>query len=538
MRHAVCGFAALLLLAAPAQAEMSGGKIKIGVLTDLSGPYEQNSGVGSVEAAKMAADEFGNTINGVPVEIVSADHQNKLDIGAAIARRWFDLDGVDAVTDLVNSAVGFAVLEIAKTNNKAVLLTSAGSADFTGKACAPNTSVHWVYDSYEIGSAIGQALPQLGKTWFFITADYVFGRALQEGATAFIEKNGGKVMGSMRHPLGTSDFSSFMLQAQASKADVVAIANGGDDAINAVKTAREFGITDKQKVVPFGLDSLPAIHATSLQLAQGMTYVSPWLPGFDDAAKGFFAKFVERRHTAPSSFQVGTYSAVRSYLKAVALTNSDDPKTVFAKMRETKVDDAFTPNGTLRPDGRMVHDVYLVQIKAPAESQSEWDLLKLSPPYRATRPSGRWRKAAVPPLRHDDAEEGRPLPGRRRFASLQPNRGLAGKFFFTPPQPRRDCAVLLLYRLLPPPNYWLGTAANPGAPLWRRPDIAGREIARGDHAHFLRVGIRVSKANRTTAALSAERGMSLLPSDGSHALQQGGPPALVRARARLFACAV
>jgi branched-chain amino acid transport system substrate-binding protein len=377
MRLAVCGFTALVLLALPAQAEMSGGKIKIGVLTDLSGPYEQNSGVGSVEAAKMAAEEFGNTINGVPVEIVSADHQNKPDIGAAIARRWFDLDGVDAVTDLVNSAVGFAVLEIAKTNNKAVLLTSAGSADFTGKACAPNTSVHWVYDSYEIGSAIGQALPQLGKTWFFITADYVFGRALQEGATAFIEKNGGKVIGSVRHPLGTSDFSSFMLQAQASKADVVAIANGGDDAINAVKTAREFGITDKQKVVPFGLDSLPAMHATSLQLAQGMTYVWPWLPGFDDAAKGFFAKFVERRHTAPSSFQVGTYSAVRSYLKAVAATNSDDPKTVFAKMRETKVDDAFTPNGTLRPDGRMVHDVYLVQIKAPAESQSEWDLLKL-----------------------------------------------------------------------------------------------------------------------------------------------------------------
>jgi branched-chain amino acid transport system substrate-binding protein len=299
---------------------MSGGKIKIGVLTDLSGPYEQNSGVGSVEAAKMAAEEFGDTINGVPLEIVSADHQNKPDIGAAIARRWFDLDGVDAVTDLVNSAVGFAVLEIAKTNNKAVLLTSAGSADFTGKACAPDTSVHWVYDSYEIGSAIGQALPQLGKTWFFITADYVFGRALQEGATAFIEKNGGKVVGSVRHPLGTSDFSSFMLQAQASTAEVVGIANGGDDAINAVKTAREFGITERQKVVPFGLDSLPAIHATSLQLAQGMIYVTPWLPGFDDAAKSFFGKFLERRRTAPSSFQVGTYSAVRSYLKAAEAT--------------------------------------------------------------------------------------------------------------------------------------------------------------------------------------------------------------------------
>jgi branched-chain amino acid transport system substrate-binding protein len=393
--------AAAFLLAVPAaHAEMSGGKVKIGVLTDLSGPYEQNSGMGSVEAAKMAADEFGNKINGAPIEIVSADHQNKPDIGAGIARHWFDLDGVDAVTDLVNSAVGFAVLEIAKTNNKTVLLTSAGSADFTGKACAPNNSVHWVYDTYEMGAAIGQALPQLGKTWFFVTADYVFGRALQDGATAFIEKNGGKVLGGVRSPLGTTDYSSFMLQAQASKADVVALANGGDDAINSVKSAREFGITDKQKVVPFGLDSLPAVRSTSLQLAQGMMYVSPWLPGRDDAAKAFFTKFLERRKTAPSTFQVGTYSAVRSYLKAVEATNSDDPKTVIAKMRETPVNDAFTPNGKLRPDGRMVHDIYLVQIKSPAESTGEWDLLKLVatiPGDKAFRPL---EDGACPALAH------------------------------------------------------------------------------------------------------------------------------------------
>jgi branched-chain amino acid transport system substrate-binding protein len=378
MRFVACSLTTLLFLApAAAHAQISGGKVRIGVLTDLSGPYEQNSGAGSVEAAKMAAEEFGNQVNGAPIEIVAADHQNKPDIGAAIARRWFDLEQVDAVTDLVNSAVAFAVLELAKTNNKAVLLTSAGSADFTGKACAPDNSVHWVYDTYEIGSAIGKAVPQLGKNWFFLTADYVYGRSLQDGATAFIEKNGGKVVGSVRHPLGTTDFSSFMLQAQASNADVVAIANGGDDAINSVKSAREFGITEKQKVVPFGLDSLPAIRSTSLQLAQGMMYVSPWLPDRDDAAKAFFAKFMERRKIAPTSFQVGTYSVVRSYLKAVAATNSDDPKIVLAKMRETPVDDAFTPSGKLRPDGRMVHDVYLVQIKSPAESKGEWDLLKL-----------------------------------------------------------------------------------------------------------------------------------------------------------------
>jgi len=377
MRLVTCSLAAFLLFAPAVHAEMSGGKVKIGVLTDLSGPYEQNSGSGSVEAAKIAAEEFGNKVNGVPVEIIAADHQNKPDIGAGIARRWFDLEGVDAVTDLVNSGVAFATLEVAKAANKAVLLTSAGSADFTGKACAPNNAVHWVYDTYEIGSAIGQAVPQLGDTWFFITADYVFGRALQDGATAFIEKNGGKVLGSVRHPLGTTDYSSFMLQAQASGAKVVAIANGGDDAINAVKSAREFGITEKQKVVPFGLDSLPAIRSTSLQLAQGMMYVSPWLPDRDDASKAFFLKFLERRKTAPSSFQVGTYSVVRSYLKAVEATNSDDPKIVLAKMRETPVSDAFTASGKLRADGRMVHDVYLVQIKSPAESRGEWDLLKL-----------------------------------------------------------------------------------------------------------------------------------------------------------------
>lgn len=378
MRALVCGLAAILLLMPAARADISDGKIKIGVLTDLTGPYEQNSGAGSVEAAKMAAEEFGNQINGKPIEIIAADHQNKPDVGATIARRWFDLEQVDAVTDLVNSAVAFAALEVAKSKNKAVLLTSAGSADFTGKACAPDNSVHWVYDTYQMGNAIGRAVPQLGKKWFFIGADYVFGRALVEGASGGVKRNGGEVVGAVYHPLGTNDFSSFVLQAQASKADVIGIANGGDDAINAVKSVREFGIiAGGQKVVPFGLDSLPAIRSTGLNLAQGMMYVTPWVEDLNAQSKAFFAKFVERRKTAPSTFQVGTYSVVRSYLKAVQATNSDDPKTVIAKMRETPVNDAFAANGKLRPDGRMVHDVYLVQIKSPAESHGEWDLLKL-----------------------------------------------------------------------------------------------------------------------------------------------------------------
>jgi hypothetical protein len=229
----------LVVFAGAAHAEIANGKVKIGVLTDLSGAYEQNSGNGSVEAAKMAAEEFGNKVNGKPIEIVAGDHQNKPDVGAALANRWFDVDKVDAVTDLVNSAVGFAVLDIAKQKNKAVLLTSAGSADFTGKACAPNISVHWVYDTYEIGSAIGRAVPQLGKTWYFITADYIFGKMLQDSVKNAVEKNGGKVVGSVSHPLGATDYSSYVLQAQASKADVVAINNGGDDGVNAVKAANE-----------------------------------------------------------------------------------------------------------------------------------------------------------------------------------------------------------------------------------------------------------------------------------------------------------
>jgi branched-chain amino acid transport system substrate-binding protein len=270
------------------------------------------------------------------------------------------------------------VLDLVKAKNKTVLLTSAGSADFTGKACAPNNSVHWVYDTYQIGKSIGLAVPQLGKTWFFITADYAFGHALESGVTNAIKAQGATVVGSVKAPLGTTDFSSFVLQAQASKAETVAIANGGDDAINAVKAAREFGlVAGGQKLAPLGLDSLPAIKSASLEIAQGSMYVTPWHAGISPEAQAFMDKFIARRKTAPSTFQVGTYSAVLNYLKAVQATNSTDPKTVLEQMRKTPVKDAFTNHGVLRPDGRMVHDVYLVQVKSPSESKGEWDLIKL-----------------------------------------------------------------------------------------------------------------------------------------------------------------
>jgi len=369
---AVCATA---LLATAAQAEIANGRVRIGVLTDLSGGYEQNSGNGSVEAAKMAAEEFGGKINGMPIEILAGDHQNKPDVGVSVANRWFDVDKVDAVTDLVNSAVGFAVLDVAKAKNKTVLLTSAGSADFTGKACAPDNSVHWIYDTYQMGKGIGLAVPTLGKKWFFISADYAFGAALEGAVANAVKAAGGEVVGSVKAPLGTTDFSSFVLQAQASKADVIAMNNGGDDAINSVKAAKEFGLmAGGQKIVALGLDSLPAIKSASLDVAQDGMYVTTWYADMSPDAQAFMKKFIERRKTAPATFHVGTYSAVLNYLKAVQATNSTDPKTVLAQMRKTPVKDAFTQAGTLREDGRMVHDVYLVRIKKPSESKSEWDL--------------------------------------------------------------------------------------------------------------------------------------------------------------------
>lgn len=369
---------AVLLLSGAAEAEIAGNRIRIGVLSDLAGIYEQNAGNGSVEAARIAAEEFGGKINGATIEIVAGDHQNKPDVGASVANRWFDVDGIDMITDLVNSAVGFAVVDVAKAKNKTVILTSAGSADFTGKACAPDHSIHWIYDTYQMGKSMGVAVPELGKTWFFITADYAFGHALEGALTNAIKPYGGTVVGSVKAPLGTSDFSAFVLQAQASGAQVIAINNGGDDAINAAKAAREFGLQAKgAKVVALGLDSLPAIKSAGLDVAQGGMYVTTWYPDMSPEAQAFTRKFIERRKTAPSSFHAGTYSAVLNYLKAVQATNSKDSKTVIAHMRTQNFRDGFTNGGTLRADGRMVHDVYLVQIKTPAESKGEWDFLKV-----------------------------------------------------------------------------------------------------------------------------------------------------------------
>jgi branched-chain amino acid transport system substrate-binding protein len=367
---------ATLLSAQSGMAEISDGVIKIGVLDDMSGGYEDVAGAGSVEAARIAIEEFGGAIDGKAIELVSADHRNKPDVGGSIVAQWFDVDHVDVVADVVTSSVAFAVQELARARKKAVLFSSAGSADLTGRACAPY-SVQWTYDTYEVGNGIAEAVPQLGKTWYFVTADYSFGHDLETGVTNAILKRGAKVLGGVAPPLGAQDFSSFMLQAQASKAEVIVLANGGDDTINAVKTAKEFGIVGSQKIVPLGFTSLSAIRAVTLDIAQGMYYVTPWFAGRDEESRAFGAKFLARVKKAPSPFQAGVYSSIRTYLQAIKDTHSDAAEIVVPKMRETPINDAFAKGGVLRPDGRMVHDVYLVQIKSPAESKGDWDYLKL-----------------------------------------------------------------------------------------------------------------------------------------------------------------
>jgi branched-chain amino acid transport system substrate-binding protein len=374
---AVAILAAALTMTAGAGAEIPNGVVKIGVLTDLSGPYAGQGGRGVVVAAHMAADEFGGKIDGAKIEIIAADHQDKPDIGAAIASHWFDVDHVDTIADLIDSAVAFAVLNVAKQRHKLVMLTGAGSSDFTGKACAPANLVQWVYDTYAAGSAAGAAIPYLGKTWFFITADYVFGRGIQAGITREVLEHGGKVLGAVYHPIGTSDFSSYVLQAQASHAQVIAMANGGQDTMNAIRAAKEFGVIAGGQKIFAGMD-LTEIKAMGLGNAQGLIYTAWWNPDRDAKSRAFLKEFVKRSGgLVPADFQVGLYSVVRSYLLAVKATHSVDPKIVLDALRKMKIDDAFTADGRLRPDGRMVHDVYLMQVKSPAESKGPYDWTKV-----------------------------------------------------------------------------------------------------------------------------------------------------------------
>jgi len=376
-RQVLLGGAALAL--APRFAFAQGARpLKIGVMNDMSGVYADFQGVGSVIAAKMAADDFSAQL-GVPVEIVSADHQNKPDVGAAIARRWFEAEGVDVVMDLPNSAVALAVLAIADEKNKAVIGSGAGSSVMTGPKCSKNF-VHWTYDTYELGTSIGKAVTeQGGKTWFFITADYAFGKDLEANCAPAVIAAGGKVLGSARHPINTSDFSSFVLQAQASGADVVAFANAGGDLTNSLKQAHEFGLAAKQRLASFvfNVTNMPAM---GLEAVQGVTICTPFYWDFNDGTRAFAKRF-QAAHPSkmmPNDMHAGMYAATEHLLKAMAQTKSaDDGVKLVDAMKAIPTDDALFGKGSIRIDGRKLHPVYLMTTKALAESKGDWDYFKL-----------------------------------------------------------------------------------------------------------------------------------------------------------------
>ncbi|HMJ49261.1 MAG TPA: ABC transporter substrate-binding protein [Burkholderiales bacterium] len=384
-------FVAVLVisLSMPAFAEMNGAT-RIGVLNDMSSVYADFQGPGSVLAAQMAVEDFSKQSK-LKVEIISADHQNKPDVGAGIARRWFDVEGVDMVIDLPNSAVALAVSDIAQEKNKVAIGSGAGTALLTGAKCSPNF-VHWTYDTWANGHALARGvLAAGGKSWFFITADYAFGHDLEKQASDEVAASGGRVVGSVRHPLGVNDLSSFILQAQASNADVVALANAGGDTVNTIKQAADFKVGAKQKIAAliFDLQSVPAI---GLQTAQGLTALNAWYWDMNDQSRAWSRRYQERhpKKMMPNHMQAGVYAGVLHYLKAVEkLGSSSDGRAVVATMKAMPTDDLLFGKGTIRQDGRKIHPMYLLQVKTPAESKSEWDVFKIAgtiPADKAFRP--------------------------------------------------------------------------------------------------------------------------------------------------------
>lgn len=380
-----------ILAALPARAEIKGDAIRIGVLTDMNGVFATAMGAGSVEAARMAADEFGGKINGKPIEIMQADHQNKPDIATSLARKWFDRDGVQAIADGGSSGSALAVQELVRANGKVFLISGAGANQLTDEACAP-TSVQWTQDAYSTATAVVSGIMQTSKEpWFFITGDYAFGHSIETTARARIAELGGRVAGSVKAQLGTPDYSSFLLQAQASGAKILAINVAGDNA-TAIKQAEEFGLSDQGiKIVPMSFQNVD-IQAIGLKATKGDLIVTSFFEDVSPAARRFSDAFFARRNAMPSQIQAGVYSAVRHYLQAVKDADTDDGATVMAKMKATPVSDAYTTNGRIREDQRMVHDLYLVQVKTPAESKGPWDFVKLVAtisPDQAFRPLDR-----------------------------------------------------------------------------------------------------------------------------------------------------
>jgi branched-chain amino acid transport system substrate-binding protein len=353
--------------------------LRIGVLNDQSGVFADYQGLGSVVAAQLAVEDYGGKAAGRKVEVISADHQNKVDIGTNIARKWFESENVDMIIDVPNSSIAFAVADLARDKNKVFIGSGAGSDALTGAKCSPNT-VHWTYDTYSYGNGIGKAIvAQGGKKWFFITADYAFGKDLEKQTAEAVVKNGGTVLGAVRAPIGTADFSSYLLQAQASGADVIAFANAGADTTNAMKQAAEFNLGKDHKLVGIilGIQGIPSL---GLEAAKGSYILNPFYWNLNDATRAFTKRYVEKlpSHNVPNDMQAGVYSAIIHYLKAVdKLGSASDGRAVVAEMKQLPTDDPLFGKGYIRADGRKIHPMYLLQIKAPAESKSKWDLLKV-----------------------------------------------------------------------------------------------------------------------------------------------------------------
>jgi branched-chain amino acid transport system substrate-binding protein len=383
-RYVVVLVAALTLLAGPAHAQVSDNVVKVGVLNDQSSLYADLTGQGSVVAARMAVEDFDAAKKGLKVEIVFADHQNKADVGSNIARQWYDVDKVDVIVDVPNSAVALAVNQVTRDKGKAFIVSGAAASDLTGKACSPNT-VHWTYDTWALANGTANAIVKTGgDSWFFITADYAFGHALERDTEAVVLKNGGKVLGKVRHPLNNADFSSFLLQAQASKAKIIGLANAGGDTTNAIKQGAEFGIVKGGQNFAGLLVFITDVHSLGLQIAQGLIMTEAFYWDANDRTRAFAKRFAERnRGIHPTMIHAGVYAGLLHYLKAVEALKSDDGGKVIAKMKEMPTDDPLFGKGTIRPDGRKIHDMYLFEVKKPDESKKPWDYYKL----RATIPA-------------------------------------------------------------------------------------------------------------------------------------------------------
>ncbi|MCP1915159.1 MULTISPECIES: ABC transporter substrate-binding protein [Bradyrhizobium] len=363
------------VLAGPVLAQQA--PLKIGVLTDFQSVYSDIGGAGNVEATKMAIEEFGGSMFGKPIELVTADALNKADVAATITRKWYEAENVDMIIDMPTSATALAGMEMSKQFEKIMIVTDAASSDITGKSCSPYT-LHWTYDTYANAHTVGSAIVKNGgDTWFFITADYLFGHSIERDTGDVVRAAGGKVLGSARHPLNTPDFSSFLLQAQASKAKIIGMANGGADTINTIKQASEFGIVAGGQNLAGIVMFISDIHSLGLKLAQGLIITEAYYWDLNDRTRAFGKRFFERMKRMPTMNQAATYSATLHYLNAVKAAGTKETKPVLAKMRATPVRDAFTDNGVVREDGRMVHSMFLFEVKKPEESKAPWDYYKV-----------------------------------------------------------------------------------------------------------------------------------------------------------------